>query len=148
MTSVYFPREEYEFSASLNKANKDMSAYHLPLHMRFNVVKTVRIQDFLDYVNVGLGTNLTANSTLYKVIRAALQLEYYIAYINVGVHSWSLQMHDRSTIKDYVPPKMTIPPIDIPGVTNCSISNLTNLPPLQDNNVISTPRPPDASSAV
>jgi hypothetical protein len=87
MTSVYFPEEGYELSASLNKANKDMSAYHLPLQMRFNGVHTVPIEEFLDYVNKGLGANLTAQSTLHEVIRVALQLKYCIAYINMNIHS-------------------------------------------------------------
>jgi TorA maturation chaperone TorD len=113
MTSVYFPREGYEFTASLNKANKDMSAYHVRLSMRFNRAKTVPILDFITYLNANMGTKVTAQTTLYEVIRAVLQLNYCIAYINEGVHSWSLQSYDRNTLLNYIPK-----PIDLSGVIN------------------------------
>jgi hypothetical protein len=70
------------------KGTNDMSAYHLPIQMRFNGVHTVPILEFITYVNNGLGTKFTAQTTLHEVIRAMLQLNYCIAYINVGVHSW------------------------------------------------------------
>jgi hypothetical protein len=90
MTTVYFPREGYDFSASLIKGTNSMSAC----------------------VNNHMGTNFTPQTTLYEVIRAVLQLNYCIAYINVGVRSWSLQSFARNTLADYVSK-----PIDISGVT-------------------------------
>jgi hypothetical protein len=145
MTTVYFPREGYEFSASLMKGANDMSAYRLPIQMRFNGIHTVPILEFITYVNTGLGTKFTAQTILYEVIRAVLQLDYCIAYINVGVHSWSLQSFARNTLSDYVPK-----PINISGVTNSSIKNLVNLPPIQNNNPadVSSAPPGNASSAV
>jgi hypothetical protein len=129
MTNVYFPKEGHEFSASLIKGTNDMSAYHLPIQMRFNGVHTVRILEFITYVNNYMGTKFTPQTTLYEVIRAVLQLNYCIAYINVGVHSWSLQSFARNMLADYAPK-----PIDISGVTNSSIKNLTDLPLIQNNN--------------
>jgi hypothetical protein len=70
-----------------------------------------------------------------------LQLNYCIAYINEGLHSWSLQSFARSTLSDYVPKPVKIPQFDIPVVINSSISNLNNLPAIQNNN------PADVSSA-
>jgi hypothetical protein len=86
MTTVYFPKEGYEFSASLMKGTNDMSAYRLPIQMRFNGVHTVPILEFITYVNNNMKTKFTPQTTLYEVIRAVLQLNYCIAYINVGVH--------------------------------------------------------------
>jgi hypothetical protein len=147
MTIVYFPKEGYELAASLNRANNSMSTYHLPLHMRFNSVHTVPILEFITYVNSNMGSKFTPQTTLYEVIRAVLQLNYCIAYINVGMHSWSLQSFARSTLVDYVPKLVNVPPIDISGVTNTSIKNLTNLPLIQNNNPISAPPSGNASSA-
>jgi hypothetical protein len=89
MTTVYFPKEGYEFSASLIKGTNDMSAYRLPIQMRFNGVHTVPILEFITYVNNNMGTKFTPQ-TLYEVIRDVLQLSYCIAHINEGVRSWSL----------------------------------------------------------
>jgi hypothetical protein len=68
MTIVYFPKEGYEFAVSLNRANNSMSAYYLPIHMRFNGVHTVPILEFITYVNKNMGTKFTPQSTLYEVI--------------------------------------------------------------------------------
>jgi hypothetical protein len=75
---------------SIMKGTNDMSAYHLPIQMTFNGVHTVPILEFINYVNSNMGTKFTPQTTLYEIIRAVLQLNYCIAYINVGVHSWSL----------------------------------------------------------
>jgi TorA maturation chaperone TorD len=64
MTSVYFPREGSEFSASLMKGTNDMSAYRLPIQMRFNGPHQVPIVEFITYVNNGLGTKFTPQTTL------------------------------------------------------------------------------------
>jgi hypothetical protein len=147
MTSVYSPQEGYDVNASLNKEKKDMSAYHAPLKTRFDGTHQVPILEFITYVNNGLETKFTPQTTLYEVIRAVLQLNYCIAYINRGVHSRLLRMHDKSILVDYVPALVKIPPIDIFGVTNSSISNLSNLPPAQDNNVISAPPQQSANTS-
>jgi hypothetical protein len=110
--------------------------------MRFNGVHTVSILEFITYVNNNMKTKFTPQTTLYEVIRAVLQLNYCIAYINVGVYSWSLQSFARNTLSDYVPKA-----IDLSGVINSSISNLSNLPPIQNNNPASAPPSGNASSA-
>jgi hypothetical protein len=131
MTSVYFPKEGHEFTASLNKARKDMSEYHIPLKMRFDGTKTVLLLNFLQYVNQGLLPKFTRNSSIYEGIRAALQLPYCIAYINEGVNLRSLQMHDRSKLLNYIQKS-----IHISSVISSSISNLSNLNAVQNNNVV------------
>jgi hypothetical protein len=140
MTAVYFPREGFEFSTSIMKKTNDMSAYHLPIEMRFDGIHTIPILDFVTYLNKQMRTNFTPQTTLYEIIRAVLQMNYCIAYINTGIHSWSLQSFARNTLSDYIPK-----PIDISGVINSSIKNLENLPPIQNNNPASAPPPPSGS---
>jgi hypothetical protein len=67
---------------------------------------------------------------------AALKLEYTIAYINKVVHLRSLQMWNRNTILDYLPPKINAISIP-PQISNNSLSNLRNVPVVQNDNIVS-----------
>jgi hypothetical protein len=137
MACIIFPDEEYTLTASLHKQKGDMSLYYVQLKDKFNDTKSVSLEEFLKYINKGLYSKFTGDSTVFDVLMAAFKLDYAIAYINEGVHPRSLQMLNRNNILDYVSPKINT--TSIPSeIINNSLLNLSNIPVVQNDNIVSS----------
>jgi hypothetical protein len=103
MTKVFLPLEKCDFTVSLSLFDRDMSSYHMLLKDKFNNPNYVNVDVFVQLANKLLHAELTGDSTLMEVIRSALECSDTIAYITEGGHSRSLQMRNRTGLKDYVP---------------------------------------------
>jgi hypothetical protein len=79
MACIIFPDEEYTLTASLHKQKKDMSLYHVHLKDKFKDAKSVSLEEFLKYVNKGLYSEFTGDSTVFNILFRAFKLDYTIA---------------------------------------------------------------------
>jgi hypothetical protein len=87
ITTIIFTSKGYDFTASLNKVNKDMSLYRVTLKNKFNDSKGVSVDQFLQHPNYKLQANLTGDSIVLEVIRIALQSGDKIVYITQDIYS-------------------------------------------------------------
>jgi hypothetical protein len=85
-----------------------MNSYHVCLKEKFNEPKGVTVDHFLQHANIVFHANLTGDLTLIEVMRIALQSGNTSEYITQDNHSRSLQMWDRSELKDYIPPEKKV----------------------------------------
>jgi hypothetical protein len=91
MTAVFFPMKGCDFILK-DKLNNDIHT----------------VEDFIQHINVVLKTDFTGDTMLKDVMRAALESSDTIAYITQNGHSKSLQMKNRSGLKDYVSKSLKI----------------------------------------
>jgi hypothetical protein len=108
MTKVFLPLQKCDFTVSLSLFDRDMSSYHMLLKDKFNDPNDVSVDVFVQLANELLHAELTSDSTLMEVIRSAVECSDTIAYIAEGGHSRSLQMRNRTGLKDYVPPFLEV----------------------------------------
>jgi hypothetical protein len=106
MTKIFLPLQKCDFTVSLSLFERDMSSYHMLLKDKFNDPNDVNVNVFVELANKLLHAELTGDSTLTEVIRSALQSPNTIAYITECGHSRSLQIKNRTGLKDYVPPSL------------------------------------------
>jgi hypothetical protein len=104
MTTVFFPVKGCDFTASIALWDRDMSAYYIQLKHKLNNSDVYIVNQFVQDINEKINTNFTGDTPVIDVMRVALESSNTIAYITEGDHSRSLQMKNRSGLKDYIPP--------------------------------------------
>jgi hypothetical protein len=108
-TSVFFPLRGCDFTTSITLWDRDMSAYYIPLKDKLNNNSDIySVDQFVRHINEVLNTNFISDTILKDVMRIALQSSNTIVYITQGGHSRSLQMKNRTGLKDYVPPSLEV----------------------------------------